>query len=53
MISGNQTSLRRHLTEPEQKEKKMKRIVAFTLILMGFMMPVALAQQPYSHDQVA
>src|SRR5262245_13907655 len=30
----------------------MKRIVAFTLVLLGFMMPAALAQQLYSHDKV-
>ena len=52
MMSGNQTSLRRHLIQPEQKEKKMKRIVALTLVLLGFMMPAALAQQLYSHDKL-
>ena len=30
----------------------MKRIVALTLVLVGFMMPAALAQQLYSHDNV-
>ncbi len=30
----------------------MKRIVAFTLVLVAFMMPTALAQQLYSHDKV-
>lgn len=30
----------------------MKRIVAFTLVLVAFMMPTALAQQLYSHDNV-
>jgi hypothetical protein len=30
----------------------MRRILAFTLILIGFMTPVALAQQLYTHDKV-
>lgn len=30
----------------------MRRIVAFTLILIGLMTPVALAQQLYTHDKV-
>ena len=30
----------------------MRRILAFTLILIGLMTPVALAQQPYTHDKV-
>lgn len=30
----------------------MKRIVALTLVLMGFVMPTALAQQLYSRDNV-
>ena len=30
----------------------MKRIVALTLVLVGLMMPVALAQQLYTHDKV-
>ena len=51
-MSGNQTSSRRHLIQPEQKEKKMKRIVALTLVLLGFMMPAASAQQLYSHDKL-
>ena len=30
----------------------MRRILAFTLVLIGLMAPVALAQQLYTHDQV-
>ncbi len=30
----------------------MRRILAFTLVLIGLMTPVALAQQLYSHDKV-
>ena len=30
----------------------MRRILAFTLVLIGFMTPVALAQQLYTHDKV-
>ncbi len=30
----------------------MKRIVALTLLLMGFVMPAALAQQLYSHESL-
>jgi hypothetical protein len=30
----------------------MKRIVAFSLVLIGLMMPVATAQQVYTHDKV-
>lgn len=30
----------------------MKRILAFTLVLMAFMMPNALAQQLYTHEKV-
>jgi len=30
----------------------MKRIMALTLVLIGLMMPVTLAQQLYSHDKV-
>ena len=30
----------------------MKRIMALTLVLVGVMMPPALAQQLYTHDKV-
>ena len=30
----------------------MRRILAFTLVLIGLMTPVALAQQLYTHDKV-
>ena len=30
----------------------MRRILAFTLVLIGFITPVALAQQLYTHDKV-
>jgi hypothetical protein len=51
-VFGNQASRVRHLNEPVHKETKMKRIVAFTLVLVTFMMPTALAQQLYSNDKV-
>ena len=30
----------------------MRRILAFTLVLIGLMAPIALAQQLYTHDKV-
>lgn len=51
--SANRTSRERHLNEPVQKEIRMKRIVALTLVVVGMLMPAAaLAQQVYTHDKV-
>jgi len=51
-IFGNQAFPREHLNEAGARGERMKRIVALTLVLVGLMMPPALAQQLYTHDKV-